>query len=51
LFSAGAKWESAKSKLLIRQFLGTKVCRIAQPKGKNRPVANRRLQRGRVFTM
>src|SRR5207244_2039994 len=41
LFCAGAKWESAKTRLMIRQFLGTKVYRIAQPKGENWAVANR----------
>ena len=29
---------------MIRQFLGTKVYRIAQPKGENWAVANRRLR-------
>ena len=31
---AGAKWESARTRLMVRQFLGTKVYRIVQPKGK-----------------
>jgi len=32
LFWAGAKWETARTRLMIRQVPGTKVCRIAQQK-------------------
>src|SRR6188472_1057155 len=32
LVCAGAKWESARARLIIRQVPGTKVCRIAQQK-------------------
>src|SRR5205807_5555383 len=47
LFCAQAKWERTKTRLMIRHFLGRKACRIAQPKGKTRAVANSRLHGGR----
>jgi hypothetical protein len=40
LFCAGARWESVKTRLMIRQFPGLKVYRMTQRKGKTGRGAN-----------